>query len=644
MKSGKPIVVILVFSVCFILLGTLYRALAVDFNGYYHQEFGGISKGEYEARFTKLIEVLENNQIDAFVVGYEESENGTSTINIYCRQKIKEYLEDHEGKYEGEIASPFAKSVFIKYHDLFDFNEIENVRNSYDMYFLYDGDLSSVELDELGDFSPDGDGNSTYYVFLSLYRCIWIAALIITFGVTCILLYFGGREIMIRMCYGYSFKRLVGFALAREIGTVVILPILVGYVLRKFWVPLVDWRFFLGAWIVFIVLDIAACLFGYTHINYRKALNNTFGSRKVLMGCYLIRVIMLIICVASVSVFARTITDYLDILRQRTFFKPLEGYAEVRFHCLEAFDMNLSYDERWQMECESLNKEKQIYSELYNASEKALILFNGYFYFEEGSCIVVNETAWDLYGSRFTDVGAIDDRSKNYLLISNELKNSEYLETEYLNEFTYYGEPEIIYCDISRFRVFGGESDDIDDNTGEEDIIMVYLDFRGECEKQNYGPWESILVGLSKSQVDEILQKYDEEGMYINMYEGFLERTQQRKNSALACLLLLMLLIAIDVMVTEAVVNLEHEINAMELLIKKISGTPLHVRYESVFMTSFTATLIGIIVAAFINNGFSVMLIITGLGFAALELVITAVISIKWENTQAVKILKGGAL
>jgi hypothetical protein len=96
------------------------------------------------------------------------------------------------------------------------------------------------------------------------------------------------------------------------------------------------------------------------------------------------------------------------------------------------------------------------------------------------------------------------------------------------------------------------------------------------------------------------------------------------------------------------ILRLEHSLNAMELCLKKIYGTPLPMRYDRMSAGTLLSYVLGTLISLILLNEmgivswWSIFAVVLILFIGDMMLAVFEIL--RWENAHIMKILKGGCL
>lgn len=141
-------------------------------------------------------------------------------------------------------------------------------------------------------------------------------------------------------------------------------------------------------------------------------------------------------------------------------------------------------------------------------------------------------------------------------------------------------------------------------------------------------------------RADEKIRNY----WYTDIYGAYRKAAAEFVQVGLALLSTAALVVLLDVLLLRSIVRMEQEVNALEIALKKVMGSPFYVRYRGIVGTTLSAGALAVLAAGvaswrqahrmdLLGAGAGVCLIVLELCFVALE-------AFRWERVQVQKILK----
>lgn len=656
MKIGKCILVFLVFCAALLLTGEIYRGYCMNFDEYYYVEFTDIEKGYYEQRFEFVCNRLKEYNIDVFVADSVSRGDGEELINIYCSDSVREKLMKEYLRYEGTVGSFFAESVSVHYYDLSLFTKRDMVtRESAAIYCLYDGDIESLTGLPFQRFEPQRKADHVLHTNLLFVRIIWSAVFFLFLFLTALECRFQKKEWFVRLCHGYPGKTLLMTYLAEEMLSF-FLPGLLSYALLHSCSALQFGNAYLLILIsVFIPLDLSFVFISFYLMNHKAAMQSSPSSPKLLRFSYALRICVLAASIMILSSCVRQFTKLIPVLKAETFYRQYEGYAHI----------GLVYHEKYRNEENDYKRQfVQQYGDRYDAQ-----------YWSAGAVIknLDGETTWIITANKrskatlerlLPECADMDLEQGQYIFLPEQFAPAKLSEKDWkwlANVTGHYYEPDemkiIIYheeIETLAFTSWSGELLYGLHGLLSRDPIIVFnavdnVDFYDSAN--HYFPLlNPLAVKITESELQQIVES-DEKIMryfYTDIYESFREAAAKYLQMGGRLLSIAVLVILLDILLISTIIKMEQKMNALEISLMKITGSPFHVRYRNVVQTTLTAGAMAVLATELIEwkrtQQFETVNLVVGVCFVALELSFVAVEIFRWENMQIQKILKGGCI
>lgn len=662
MRVGKVILAFLVTCAALVLTGVTYHGYCMDFGEYPYMNFSEISKGNYERRFEYVYRTLEGYGVGIFVADHVSRGDG-QVLDIYCSDSVREVLQGEYLRREGTFRSLFGSPLTVRYHDLSLFTQRETITHvETPIYFLYDGDVGELAGIPWRNFLPQRGAEGVLREKLLLVRVAWGAAFGLLLFATVLECWLKGKEWFVRLCHGYPGSRLLAGHVAGELASL-LLPGLLGLVLlRSYAVP---WFGDAGlAWLAggFLLLDLGIPCAAFLLMDHRKAAQGAKSSPGLLRFSYVLRVGVLAASILLLGRCARQFLELGSVLGAAGFYKEYEMYAHIDFVYQGEFDLdrdreldaqflrqhgdrhdaqrwgafskvrNLAGEETWMIEANGLARERL----------EGLLPECADVTFKEGRCYVFLPEQFALE--------KLPEEERNHLIMATA--DYTYVGEVPTGRFLFGEGTEIIpYRGGIETMAFFGDQDLFEDAGWCRDPVIIFtMVGNADMEERDASYFSSYAVKVTEEELKEIVRADERirDYRYTDIYGVYRKAAAEFVQAGLALLSTAALVILLDVLLLRSIVRMEQEVNALEIALKKVMGSPFYVRYRGIVGTTLSAGALAVLAAELTSwrqaHRPDLLGAGVGVGLILLELCFVALEAFRWERVQVQKILKGGCV
>jgi hypothetical protein len=633
MRYSKYALIALCVVLAMVITTELYKSYSVDFDGYDHfvMEIGEDDE-ELEVRLEKMAYMMEQNGLDYFIVNEIVQDSSRVHIELYCSSdEVKQKLCRDDRREAGTYNSLFYGGATISYGENFA-AFAEAVHTSKTAYVC-----SLTEISDVAELNYYADYYAEHMVIrkstvsnLLLIKALWVLISFLIILLSLVDSYIYQKTLFIQLAYGYKnsvliVRRLCGEAFGLALSFFV--PILILHSFLNFHVVTASWWM---SGIGVLALDGIILLYPFWNFNCRAALGRGQHAGGILTACYGMRIVLLIVSILLSAVAVRQIGVYMNCQSLNNIIQKYSGYA---------------YAQEADFDGESVRGNEEQIMVLQNAA--SIPALDGTF----REVFAANAQATELLGNIIPDISQVD---KNKIIIffpdNMGLEDLEESGKEMLLacamdfnsgaeiEYAYY--PAGVQMPYLAIREETASctvvNDDLTICYSENPIVIYYAGNFVDCYYYEVGfiPTDSTFTGHYTDYID-IYKSYQES---IHMY-----RMQCLMWGSIA-IIFLVLLHLLRVMI----LRLEHSLNAMELCLKKIYGTPLPMRYDRMSAGTLLSYVLGTLISLILLNEmgivswWSVFAVVLILFIGDMMLAVFEIL--RWENAHIMKILKGGCL
>lgn len=650
MKSVKLFIAFVIILLCFALNSELYQSQLQYFSNQYYfieieNEDGGsvcsLVKAASE-QYNEKTFCVERKSIDAF----------RSEVTIYASPGTQKTVLANENIVQGAAVSLFSGTTEVTVRPFEDVADSSNITRYY-----FTGSKDAVV--SIRQYINETVATSYVHkeavsIIEPLTYAVWILAYIFILLLTWLDIQFGKKACFLKASMGSSLNRII-------CKNIVIDLIAYGLFFAAAFLGLKN-KIFVPYKIDFICLSLftfvllnSALYFTLKNSDYKEIMYGANISSKLLSNTYVIKALVMIMLIVSLSFNAVMINKDVEGLMSYKSIENLEGYNTLSVTPKASMtDNGMDAYEQLKKEVflEAYIKDKILLSiPCYSSGETPVIMLNE----KAGNQVVSNpeiftnqEEDFIVYvpeniASEYTDE---DINTQVELVAMSTFGMEEYTfarttyshakvatfdlreESKFSLAFEVAEDPLIIYCNISPAKV----SRLLDQNAIDPDV-----DFH------------NMLL-----QVDDISFFSDEvtDNIKDYLFNGVLEQCNQHKSALSRAVflnsVLSLFLIVLSVLLVFVIVRMEYMINAKELALKRILGYSIIGRNSAVITLNIFTVLIGFITGFILSKMYALFSVSTLCGMSivifTLDTVLILVNMAAAESKNAAHILKGGCL
>lgn len=633
MKKVKYYSSFIIFLIAWLLISELYVLHMENFQSEFpYVTFYRPQKTSQEVMLEDIRESANKNSLKLFLVEQKINSLSSKTINIYATSDLREEMKCKAFVSAGGYNSFFLGRVKVCYKN---WSQIKNIDN-FSTYYYVGKREDAIELkkelvDKYGGKFPQAG-----YITLNYERnviLVWIVAFsfLILFSVYQNLL--ERKTVAVRVLMGESlllvalkcfFLDVIVFGLELVVSQTFI---------GLYGNTLIANKISYFTFVAFIVIDFLLYV-SYLNINFQKSLKNT-SNKGILLFSYSYKIVIISIFIVLVSGCVELIFSGIDYYYQKGFFAEHKNYSYSK---IELDDGEQTNHMRYKFYNKCVEEEKAItlnQIESYSSSDI-------YIYADVGAVTYLKE--------RIPELNGMNIDNKVYFLVPEGVSTNEVQETW---ESYYHGEydSEEIYYTSNRKIISTFRPDSLSINSSREENPIIILNTMKLDDKDFINPYliDNTIYKISNKEWNSFLETNGIDknlSCLTNVYENYQIYWKQNQRLLILGVGVLILLLLLESIITSTILHYEYQINAIEIVVKKILGYSFFHRYKNMILITLLGDLIGITLSAllFFNNkslNFSLWGVIILCSF---EVVILVKRTLHFESQQINKILKGGVL
>lgn len=606
---------------------------------------------------------IENN-INICIVVTETLSEYSSKKTIFCDESFKEYLEDSHYIYNGNHKGFFSGNVDIQYKE---YKEVpiealsEGIESG--KYYLI-GDLKDMIsfkdklVDDYGGIYPLESDFDSLADSREKVTVVWIiiAMVIIILSYYCVQV--EKKEIIIRVTLGENINLIIAKNILIEFIEIFGTFLFISKLFSKVeYTGLLYERILSILVITFIVNSVIQLSTKFFDISL--VMSNAKISREVIVMNYIVKLISTILVMVLMTSELSGIVDFYNYKKQEEFFSTYKGYKYVSLKLkveyendVEAFDKISLYEEK--LYRENIDKYSIVYfNDDYVGGTRSVISANknavGYIemILPELSNRLCDDKIYIIYNEDTIFSGA--DNEEITSVLNLQYNDEEEMDIEY-----------IPYKDDSYVTSICMANHDLSQNCKNPVIVLNNRKKYSSINLEDENEYEIFFDEAFWKATDEEIIKafYSISGSEMfeiktsGVYETYEDRLMlYERVAALKAVLFLMVMI-IQLVVSNLLVKMSYDANSVEIAIKKVLGHNTIARYKKMYIMTFTFIVIatGITFAfeytydEFTNTSnaayiYAAMIVVTLVDF----LIISKSIFV-YEKRNIQKTLKGGCL
>lgn len=655
MKKAKWLISFFIIMLCFILGSELYQNYTNVFsNQFFYFDISVVD--DRTNLYNLLTKYANESDVGVFSVNRTTYSAHDFELTVYATDKAQKVLEDNFYISAGRRESFFSGKTEIVIKD---FQEIINDESVTRYYFTGTQDQTLQIKDKIYNTFPtsyihqeDSIGNEW------LIGAIWIISVLFLLALTWLDIQFQKKEIFLKLSLGgSSVSIIVQNVLADTIVFTTVFAftyfVLKNFIYLNYGIELA--LIIMGLFIVSnSLLYLTLLQYDYKQIVYGANINE-----QTLSNSYVLKVITMIVAIASLSVNINLIVENGRFL---TYYQNIYPYEDYGLLSLSP-SVNLLEEESYN---EYSKLKTQIFLNCYKEGDIGFSLSTAYDK-KQVPIIVLTDTMQSLISNQtlIGDLGScdyhvfvpknhIDEYSSDDISFALQLatnifgQNADAVSYEVIN----YDNTDVLYFDFSETSKLSVGFDSI------QNPLFVFCTISNQTlEEISQGAsalaheslFNNFLFKLTNQELEEISHM---DCVRNIAYTSLVDQCEQYKSSLLRIVLLNSIisafLLILEMIIITTILQLEYMVNAKELSIKKILGYSIFKKNRTVFLLNFLGATVSIISMIIFSLMFKItkipMVLSVGLALTTIEVILIIVNIFKLEKTNIPKILKGGSL
>lgn len=647
MKILKYAITVIVVILCFLLSSELYQSKLQTFTHRFY--FVDIENEDRELICSLVTSAAEEQNETVFAVERKDIDSFQSQLTIYVTSESAKKVFLQQGIEEGSARSFFSGSTEVVFSP---FQEIVQNRSIVRYYFTGTKEaVGSIRQYINSEVATSYIHKERVSGVENLIYSIWILSLGFLLLLTWFDIQFSRKHDFLKISMGCSVWRIIWRnILVDSILTVVTTSIVYVFLREKIFI---DYRidFVFLALTVFVLLN-ALLYISLNKYDYKEIIYGANINGKLLANTYLLKALVMIMLVISLSFNLMVIGENIDVLRPFDKLDGLDGYSTLVITPTEETirDEESTNNLRSRAFLEGYIQDKVLLSTSCAALDEPIIVLNGV-----AKDAVVSTP--DLFNNIFADfvvyvpyekAGVVDDYDIEFA-VSTTARNFFGME-EYSFEITNYTHTEVVYFDLRKVSElqFGFEMI--------SDPVIVYCNISSPQIKElmdektcvEFGDrWANIIfkdTTVFSEEVGKTVQSIS--------FNSVAEQCSQHQNSLIRTILinsiLSVFLLALSVLLISVIVRIEYLINSKEIALKKILGYSIVHRNIAIIALNVFAVLIAVITGIILSKMYDVfslsILYVVGSSVLVLDTILILSNMTSEEKKNTAHILKGGSL
>lgn len=659
MKKIKYIIMFVLILVSLVITGDFFQEHLRHFENEYKYTTFALPHGTpQEEMISDMKTAAENRGVKFFFVDRKVLSTFEEKIIIYCSDesvkdeiKQKSYIED--GKYNSVFFGETNVS-FESVEKIGDVNTFENcyLIGDYDWLYLFKLDLMD---DYSGSLIKEAEKTKSNLVFvlpwilvISAFALITIYEIMVKRREHAVLLSFGEKNLLIILKNVFA-----------DVGVLIIMYLIGIVILYPFTNVLFGTKYALVAFLFMLLMDILIFLSVFK-INIRYAFSGEDSTRGLLNIGFIFKGVVQVLVTVAVAMNFSSIYQACSFYSQKDFFQSKSSYNQFQ---------TMYINSGW-IDNETHHNNYLMYSEYFNFWDATVMLKPLDYKVLERDVLLYNKNAQGYLFDKINieETEPLKEGTVTFFFPKKYFKNGvlkeeiEYLCENIAPSLDYGGKYTFdydlrFYKNNVKLLSFSEEFYGKSDYTKNPIIAFVNID---ESEMrhniaydQNIGCSKFIMYNASADEVEKAAQKYNNNGLDINVLTENVYSQYQNYWSVLRKTLyinsvLSILFILLDMVITFYIIKLDYYVNATELALKKVLGYSSFERHRTLLISSVFISICSIAAAYILNFSIKfsgiIFLLCGGVLFSFLDLLMILFIIRKIEKERIQKILKGGAL
>ena len=647
MNRIKCSALIVLLFIAFVLNSELYQQHINSFsNGLYYIN---VTVDEHDCHLLPSFINDISNKLDVpfYIVQYKEILPSESKLDIYCTDSAYELLSKKQVK-PGVFEAPVSGKISVEVHDIIDLN---CYADTYKVYFSSANQLHNMIFLRISSCFSSGyvhieNGINYLYISKMLFLCLFFIHSFLSY-LEC---QFRKKEIANRLLFGESnVSLIVRYSL---VGAVVLFaPFIIIYLLMKQF-------FYIGFNNQFLIIIVVLCVMVSTSqyffsmkLDYKRVFGNGHIGESLTLGYYVLKVFTTLLTTLVICVNMATVMHLIDPLMS---LKQIEKYYdyEILFcdsknHLPEAVD-SVSIQSNVALNGYENNQAIISYCEKPFDNDFGIIFTNNMdFVTNEKMREAINKTTVIIP----RDYNNYSDKHELFAAVYSLIKSNTGLSEENLKI-------DIIYANDNYNAIYFDFDSDSPVQAGygiQKNPVVVYIKTGNlNLSSSNiYDVWESKSVNaiyksdfLNRVCISSELNNIETKRIALGDYLS--QKVNKIFQMFILSLTVICFQIALNSSLTKYLIEAEYMVKSKELIIMKIMGYRIFQKNRSIVFLNLYSCLIGIITSEvllfLLQMGSYVLCAFVGVVLLMIELLILMFLIIRFEESNAIRILKGGAL
>ncbi len=651
MKKLKYVVVFFLTLLMVVMSSEFYQLYLGNFTNQFYY-FTVSEQDERENLFSVIEQAATSNGADVFAISSATKTAKHSSLTIYATPTMLELLSEKYNIQEGTQKSIFSGNTEIVFEEFVKGAELSSVER-----FYFTGDMEQVKTIKAivnrdyasGYIHKEASSNTEWLI----YAC-WGLVLAVGLVLSWFDLQFSKKEIFVRLSMGASRTYIMLKQIVVDTAILSVIFFGIRAVYEHFYMVSYSSLYLLIVFSCFIILN-AALYCSLLKINYKEVIYSANINKNMLPNCYVLKVVSLIIAIASLTVNIELIVENSAYLRM---YDEINQYEEYSFMSLEIDTSSAeTITEGFEL---AGNIRAEVFCDLYRQNKVALSSYSASDD-EDMPFIYTNQNTIGI--DKFKAYIGTESNADFYVLypVDADELDREFIETTVKNGFgVFSSEANIEWVEYNdRTDILFFDSYTVDYPFGFEkqnNPIIIYCNFTSEAiyYKEYFSGVESmhsdIMYRIDESDIEYLYETYDE---ITNIsLTGVVERCDEFKASFMRIVLLntviSVFMLLLECLIVITLIRMEYAVNLKELIIKKILGYSVWKRNQAVFLLNLFTALIGCMTIVICSLMFNISqwyyAVFSSLIFVGVETVLILYFINKIERTSIQRILKGGGL
>ena len=690
MVRAKFIIAFILFLSAALFIGEVYSFFLSDFESKYANTGYWAIADDEEEKIKDMVIEMTGEDFPVFALEKEPQGAFSRTVTVFANEAGKSALVSGIMNIrEGEKKSFFTGTTTFIFEDFANV-PAERLREIwYPATREEIADKTPSELEEYsGGFIRDPMPDDSKYVILAIWAVIAIILLFLTWYD----IVYSKKEQIVRIVLGADSSALILKKISQDI-ICYSLAAIIAFTLAR----LLTNTFF-HIWIsllclaVFFLLNSGLIFFKMGRASRRIEIKSSNATKKTLNASLGIKLILGIISVSVLSITIGLANEGIKLKSQSDTYENMKGQAHVRVSYPFDFEKMDDRAEYWEGDTidQPLNTDEQLEDNFFRYASKYLDLSIAVFaiqelYMEEDKAlgkktILANIEGIKAHKDAFPEWDQMSNNEGNYLIVPKGT-DADFIQEKLLlpgrdGEFRfdgifeyskdvkiiseYWQEPlEIRYSfevknpiivldshDYSNLPIYPPTYELQDSPRNDLNGLLISGDLSSVVQFSSVNNDRELIEGFAKALNSEIIDPELMEYEIVDLNSWYDELWGLIGRAMLIALVLTALLLLLKSLVTIIILNLEYEVNAKELTVKKVMGFSIYERYNGMFKQSVVLFAVMIIIPALayfkFGVGIGTYIFLGWLIVLVSDILLMLSIIRKSDKARITKVLKGG--